>query len=279
MVRAPSVDGLFGRILRARSARLGVSLFAVAAAIAAPAFAQTSPAPARDTASSLDWPTWGYDQERTGWNRAEKTLSTQNVGRLGVAWKTQLSTPIVDVVLSTLTAPVVAADVSTSRGKKNILYILGADDVLFAINADTGQQIWKKAYPNPLKPAKPGTWLCSNTANATPTIDKARGLIFFIPSDGKLRAVSLADGAERMKPLEMVSPWSRAWSLNLIGSVVYTVTARACGEIRNPNSLQAAAAAPVLGLIGNQTTIVQTDASSVVAVDTMDLKTPSVSTF
>ena len=26
-----------------------------------------------------EWLTWGYDQERTGWNRAETTLSPKNV--------------------------------------------------------------------------------------------------------------------------------------------------------------------------------------------------------
>ncbi len=255
------------------------ALAASAISFCTPAFAQAPQASSRDAAASSEWLTWGYDAERTGWNRAETTLSKANVDKLQIVWKTKLSTPIVDVVLSTLTAPVVAADVSTRSGKKNILYILGADDVLFAIDADTGRQLWKKAFANPLKADKIATWLCPNTANATPAIDKARGLIFFLPSDGKLRAVSLADGTERMAPIEIVAPWARAWSLNIIGNVVYTPTSRACGEIRNPNSIQAAAAIPIRAPLANQTKIVQTDASSVVAVDTLNLKSPSVSTF
>ena len=35
-----------------------------------------------------EWLTWGYDQERTLWNRAEKVLSKDNVGQLTLKWKT-----------------------------------------------------------------------------------------------------------------------------------------------------------------------------------------------
>src|SRR5690349_6812334 len=37
-----------------------------------------------------EWLTWGYDQERTGWNRAETTLNPGNVGGLKQLWSTQL---------------------------------------------------------------------------------------------------------------------------------------------------------------------------------------------
>src|SRR5258706_10534664 len=31
-----------------------------------------------------DWTTWGYDQERSGWNRGERVLTPQNVSRLAL---------------------------------------------------------------------------------------------------------------------------------------------------------------------------------------------------
>ena len=58
---------------------------------------------------AADWPTWGHDQARTGWNRAETRLTKDNVSRLGVRWSVQLSIPLTDIVLSTMTAPVVVA--------------------------------------------------------------------------------------------------------------------------------------------------------------------------
>jgi glucose dehydrogenase len=94
-----------------------------------------------------DWLTWGYDQERTGWNKGETTLSKDNVGRLELRWSTQLSTQPKDVVLSTLTAPVVVEGVNTSQGKKNLIFLVGSDDTVFALDADTGKTLWQKTFP------------------------------------------------------------------------------------------------------------------------------------
>ena len=203
--------------------------------------AHAQPAPAQPTPDAADWPTWGYDAERTGWNRGEKTLSPANVGKLRVKWKTQLPIPLNDVVLSTMTAPIVVAGVPTAQGVRDMVFIHGADDAIHALDAATGTIVWTKRYPNTVKATKIATWLCSNTANATPTADKARGILYVLPSDGKLRGVSLADGSERMPPTEMVAPFARAWSLNLINNVVYTTSGRACGELDDPNSPMLAA--------------------------------------
>ena len=106
-----------------------------------------------------DWTTWGYDQERTGWNKGETSLTTGNVNHLTLLWKTQLSTPPKSIVLSTLTAPLVAEGVTTSQGAKNLVYLLGADDTVFALDADTGTPVWQRAFPNPAAPLWPSTWL------------------------------------------------------------------------------------------------------------------------
>src|SRR4051812_31280698 len=77
-----------------------------------------------------DWPTWGHDQQRSGWNKSEAGLTRANASRLGVRWSTQLATSPTDIALSTLTAPVVAADVAMSPGARNMLFLLSADDTL-----------------------------------------------------------------------------------------------------------------------------------------------------
>jgi hypothetical protein len=186
---------------------------------------------AQDLSSARDWTTWGYDQERTGWNRGETSLTIHNVSDLRLLWGTQLSTPPKDIILSTLTAPLVAEAVSTAQGAKNLVFLLGADDTVFALNADTGKVFWQKTFANPAAPVWPATWLCSNTVNDTPVIDKRNKVIFLITSDGKLRGLNLSDGADRMAPVDMVEPYARAWSLNLIDNVVYTTSGRGCGQL------------------------------------------------
>jgi len=224
-----------------------------------------------------EWLTWGYDQERTGWNRAETTLTPQNVRGLKQIWSTQLAVPADKYVLSTMTAPVLVAGVATPSGPKDLLFILGANDTLFALDANTGQVAWQKSFPNPHKSTAPvRDWLCPKTPNDTPTIDKARGIVFFISGDGVLRGLNLADGAERLTPVPMAAPFVRAWSLNLIDNVVYSPSGRACGEVTDKNSIEYAAAISGLRRAGAGPLL---DASAVNAADVSDLAHPVVNHF
>jgi len=224
-----------------------------------------------------EWLTWGYDQERTGWNRAETTLSPKNVKGLKQLWSTQLNIPVDKYVLSTMTAPVLVAGVQTAQGPKDLLFIHGANDALFAVDANSGQQVWSKSFTNPHKSTAPvRDWLCPKTPNATPTIDKARGIVFFITNDGMLRGLSLADGADRLTPVAMVAPFARAWSLNLIDNVIYSPSGRACGEITDKTSLEYTAAMSGLRRAGTGPLL---DASAVNAADVNDLAKPVVTHF
>ena len=187
-------------------------------------FAISAPPP-----PASDWLTWGYDQERSGWNRAETTLSKENVSGLVLQWSAQLPIPPREIALSTLTAPLVVEGVTTSQGRRTLVFVVGSEDTVFAIDADNGTVVWRKAFPNSLTPPQIATWLCSNTQNATPVIDKQKGIIYLNTSDGKLRGLSLSTGDERVAPTEFVTPFARNWSLNLIDDVIYSPTARGCG--------------------------------------------------
>jgi glucose dehydrogenase len=116
--------------------------------------------------ASRDWLTWGYDQERTGWNKGETILSKDNVSKLELKWSTQLSTPTSELVLSTLTSPLVVEGVNTPQGRKTLVFVVGSDDTVFAIDADTGKILWQKRFPNPLTPKQTTTWLCANSQNS-----------------------------------------------------------------------------------------------------------------
>src|ERR1700709_1688993 len=87
------------------------------------------------------------------------------------------------LLLSILTAPVVAGGVSTSTGPKDLVFSISIEDTLTALDAGSGQIVWQKKFPNPLTPLRPVSINCSNTEQATPTIDKAKGIIYFNTSD------------------------------------------------------------------------------------------------
>ena len=200
-----------------------------ATAIGAIFIASCWAADAQLSGSGGDWLTFGYDPQRSGWNQGEKILSKQTVGHLKLLWTTQLDVQTLDVALSTLTSPLAVSGVITPEGPENLLFVVGINDTLYAIDADNGKAIWQKAFPNPNKPVRAANTNCSNTEQATPVIDRSKGIIYFTMSDGKLRGLDIATGEERLSAAQFVAPFSRNWSLNLIDNVVYTAVGRGCG--------------------------------------------------
>ena len=185
--------------------------------------------PRAQSAAGSEWTTWGYDQERSGWNTAEATLSKDNVSRLELKWTAQLSTPPSDVVLSTLTAPLVV-NTATTRGPGTLVIVAGSDNSAYALDARTGKIAWQRTFPNALTPKKAATNACPNTENATPVVDKAAGIVYLTTTDGQLHELNVLDGKDRAPGAPYIPAFVRNWSLNLIDHVVYTPFGRGCND-------------------------------------------------
>ncbi len=178
-----------------------------------------------------DWPTFGHDPQRSGWAFDQDTLSVANVANLELKWKVQVKNE--PRSLTALTAPLVAEHVSTVQGFKTVVYVAGSSDELYALDAETGNIIWGHTFETHVLPKDAGMWLCPNNLNATPTIDKGRGLIYAIASDGKLYGLDLGSGETKFGPVQFVPPFSKNWSLNLVGNVIYTSISQGCGGARS----------------------------------------------
>lgn len=188
-------------------------------------------APARSlSAAESEWLTWGHDQERSGWNKTETTLSKDNVSNLELKWATQLSTQPTQVVLSTLTAPIVVSATTPQGRAQTFVIIVGSDDTVYAINADSGKVAWQRKFQNTSTPKEEANWMCSNTQNATPVVDKAAGIIYLNTSDGNLHGLNVLDGEDRIPATAYILPYARNWSFNLIDNVVYTSLGRGCNK-------------------------------------------------
>jgi PQQ-like domain len=212
---------------------LGGLLF-VFVILAARTFHAASQTAAPSVSAPNEWLTWGYDQERSLWNRAETVLGKDNVGRLALKWKTQMPTPASMVVLQTLTTPLVAS-VSLPEGSVSRVFVVGSDNAVYAVDANTGAISWQRKFLHEGKPKDlisgkdiVPDYRCPGTQNATPVIDKDAGIIYVSTSDGKLRGLSIVNGEDRMPPIDFTHPFARNWSLNLIDGVIYSPTARGC---------------------------------------------------
>lgn len=182
----------------------------------------TAPAPGGD------WVTFGGDNQRTGWARDERSITVDNVGDFDLLWKQQVDNE--NKSLTALTVPIVVTGVKTEAGERDLVYVAGSGDVLYALDASTGERVWEVAFKMEVTAASEGFWLCPKGLNATPAADKAKGVLYVLPSNGRLYTLDLATGKERFRSMQMVPPYAKAWSLAVEGDRVYTSVSQNCGD-------------------------------------------------
>lgn len=182
---------------------------------------------------AANWLSYGNDPQRTGWSPGETDINPGNAKSMGLLWKAHLDNQPRE--LNSLTAPVNVEWITTDKGMAEIVIVGGASDNLFALDADTGKLLWKKTFEAEGTPRQKPFWLCPNALNATPLIRK-EGLaasVFAISSDGKLHVLNAINGEDRMPPKQFVPPFSKNWSLNLAGGVLYTSTSQGCNGAKS----------------------------------------------
>ena len=187
-------------------------------------------------ATAGQWITFGGDPQRDGWARGENILTKENVGKMRLVWKLKLDSPARE--LSSLTAPIIAENVLTAQGRKDIILEAGAGDTLDAIDSDTGRLLWHKKFEVTATPKQAARWLCPNGLNATPVIQSGGEnprdrTVHVITSDGKLHSINVVNAEDRKAPVQFVPPFSKSWSLNLVDSVLYTTTSQGCGGAKS----------------------------------------------
>src|SRR5579871_5000094 len=83
------------------------------------------------------WPTFGGNPQRDGWARDETILTRDNAKSIKLIWKLHINSKLKE--MNSLTAPIVAENVLTAQGHKDIVVVAGASDTLDAINIDKGK--------------------------------------------------------------------------------------------------------------------------------------------
>ena len=96
------------------------------------------------TATAQNWLMDGGDNIRSGWNRDEHILTKDNIKGLKLLWKVQ--TDVQPHALHTLMGPLVVQDVPTPQGKKEMVYVLGSSDELYAFDTAAHKLAWTKHF-------------------------------------------------------------------------------------------------------------------------------------
>jgi len=185
-----------------------------------------------------DWLTDGGDPQRTAWQRGEKIFSTANAKDIKLLWKIKLDNE--PRQMHNLFPPLIVERVNTSRGPRQIVIEAGVSDNLYAIDAETGELIWKKKFQSSFtQPAggRGGGILCPGGLTATPVIGPTgtpgKYTIYAASWDGMLHQLNVSDGEDIAPPAKFMPPNGKPYALNLVNNVIYTHTAQGCGG--NPN--------------------------------------------
>jgi outer membrane protein assembly factor BamB len=188
-----------------------------------------------------DWLTDGGDPQRTAWQRHETILNKTNVKDMKLLWKIKLNNE--PRQMHSLFPPLIAGNVSTADGVKEIAIVAGVSDNIFAIDVDKGTLLWNRHFDSTFQEqpgGRGGGTLCPGGLTATPVLDQpspGKYVAYAVSWDGRLRKLDVATGTEIEPPSLFVPPNGKPYGLNLVNGVIYTSTAQGCGG--NPNNFYA----------------------------------------
>jgi hypothetical protein len=130
-------------------------------------------------ALGADWQQFGYDAAHSGFNTAETTINATNVTQLVSAYANGASLPA-----SVDSAPVYQSNVVTPNGTKDLLFLLGKNGTLMAIDAATGSVAWQHQVSG------------NQPTTSSPTIDPGLQFVYSYGLDGKAHKYQIGDGTE-----------------------------------------------------------------------------------
>lgn len=190
------------------------------------------------SAFAADWLTDGGDVPRTNWQRDETTLTPENVKGMKLLWKIKLDNE--SRQSHNLLEPLIIGKVSTKTGPRSLVIQAGVSDNVYAIDAVTGELVWKRKFESTFKEPPGGrgpSILCPGGMTANVTIGPGEGadkyIIYAASWDGRLHKLNAADGEYLATPANFMPPNGKPYALSLHKNVIYTHSAQGCGG--NPN--------------------------------------------
>ncbi len=213
----------------------------------------------------LDWPFFGGDAQRSGWEKSDLRITKENVKDFQLVLKHKLETkggPL------SLTPPVVLGNLISYKGFKELGFLAGSSGEMWSLDLDIDRMFWHKqltstskgceggamatptltpppdftARPRPTaapapspSPGIPASPAGSPATAAPPSILGGTGFgaprpAFALAKDGKLHVLNTSTGDDLTPPIPFVPANSRASSLMIADGALYTTTADCAGR-------------------------------------------------
>jgi outer membrane protein assembly factor BamB len=233
MIEADDVTRRLCRGLMAAMVAIAAAVFAVAAS---PADAKAAKHRAGLSAASTSVVTDAYNDQRTGYNPDETTLTNANASGLQKLWNVHLAGAM-------NAQPVEAADVNVKGTPTNILYEGTQNGWLYALNASDGSQIWRRYLGSFVFP-------CPDVPNGRYGLGGAAAISFTGPGAGVVYiqgvasayALDLATGAVEpgwpVRDVKFLLEDVPYGGVTLSGGLLYTTTSSECDQPFNRGGVE-----------------------------------------
>jgi outer membrane protein assembly factor BamB len=208
---------------------------------------------------SLDWPTYGGDGQRTGWEKSEVRFTKSDLATtFQLLWKQRFESR--QKGPRTLMPPVIIGTLVGYRGFKELAFIGGSDDSMTVVDSDLNRVYWEKRFEQTANPPRPPVSAdCSGGVSGIPTLmtigfrrpaprPVTAGAppprpapnpmfgprsIYALSADGKFHRVNVANGEDAVPPVPILPPYAKVAPLNMNDNVIYTTTSQGCGGAPN----------------------------------------------
>jgi outer membrane protein assembly factor BamB len=182
---------------------------------------------AASTAAPVSWLTYGFNDQRTGYNPSETTIGPGNAAGLHTLWRVDLG----DVMIA---QPVEAAAVRVGGVPTNVVYEGTEHGDFYAIRAADGHQVWHRnlgSVQTNCFNVPDGVWGIGGAAAISFT-GPGTGVIYVAGGDGSVHALDLTTGSEQTGwPVTGVftPAQEHVWSgANLFAGELYVTVASHC---------------------------------------------------
>ncbi|HEY1759101.1 MAG TPA: PQQ-binding-like beta-propeller repeat protein [Bryobacteraceae bacterium] len=221
-------------------------------------------------ARPANWPTFGGDAQRSGWERADARITKDSVKDLQLLWKMKLENQPKGP--RPLLPPLILGNLISYRGFKELAFVASSSDIVYAIDADLGKTFWTKhlEYASLEPPVTGSSATCPGGLTATPTMPPpaapgrggapvargpapaagaapapppvpARGpfaafgaaSVYTISSDGRLHKLNTSTGDDQVQPVKVLPSNASISSLNIADNVIYATTSHECNGAPN----------------------------------------------
>ncbi len=193
---------------------------------------------------AADWLCARGDAQASGWQKQGSSINPRNAGDLQLLWKLKLDNQ--SKGSHSLTTPVMLGPIVTHRGIKELVFAAGADDNLYAVDADRGRLFWKRHFDVQEK----SDVACDGGLTGTPVLappphnvkvprKKVRTVdddefgtplrpLYIAASDGVVHTIRPSDGVDMAPALPFVPAHANPSALIFASRILYAATSSDC---------------------------------------------------